>query len=161
MSLRWYAFLCRFDPYVLFTIDHLISIILLLKCTSRLDDKRIHIKLVSSGKGVVHSDPTFRFSVETRNDFFRSFFGNFPKKNTGIGNTIFTLISISEHYCRFCFCFLFFFFQILLQKWKCMFQLFSRNKNSFFDHYFCWYLVVLGVYTYGASFVTEIDTGKY
>ena len=45
MSLRWYAFLCA----VLFTIDHLKSISFFLsKCTSRLANKRIHIKLVSS-----------------------------------------------------------------------------------------------------------------
>ena len=40
-----YAFLCGFGSDVLFTIEH---IILLSKCTSRLADKRIHIKLVSS-----------------------------------------------------------------------------------------------------------------
>ena len=49
MSLRWYAFLCGFGSDVLFYNRSLKKhIILLSKCTSRLANKRIHIKLVSS-----------------------------------------------------------------------------------------------------------------
>ena len=50
VSLRWYAFLCGFWPWCAFNNRSLLKkhINLLSKCTSRLAEKRIHIKLVSS-----------------------------------------------------------------------------------------------------------------
>ena len=63
MSLRWYAFLCGFGSDVLFYNRPLKKhIILFSKCTSRLVDKRIHIKLVSSEKILHFGRPQTDFS---------------------------------------------------------------------------------------------------
>ena len=82
MSLRWYAFLCGFDSDVFFYNRPLKKhIILFSKCTSRLADKRIHIKLVSSQ---VYDDDDLhegQRSSEVKSDKLCSMATKFGQKN--------------------------------------------------------------------------------